>query len=126
MHRILMRGVYIDVPSHLHERELAFWTTALLAKPVPEPRYPEYHSLTEAAALEPVQLQNIGDAPARFHIDIETDDVPAESARLIAAGASQVGGRDDWVVLRDPAGLAFCVVPAGSDDFAARARDVVD
>ena len=58
----------------------------------------------------------------RVHVDIHTDDVDAEVARLTALGASQVDRLTDWAVMRDPAGLPFCVVkapPGELDDGAA-------
>jgi predicted enzyme related to lactoylglutathione lyase len=49
------------------------------------------------------------DAPAtRAHIDLGTDDVEAEAARLAKAGASLLRRGYGWVALEDPAGLAFC------------------
>jgi predicted enzyme related to lactoylglutathione lyase len=51
----------------------------------------------------------------RVHLDFGAADVDAEVARLTAAGATKVGGRDfsadfRWVVLADPEGNVFCVV----------------
>jgi Glyoxalase-like domain len=64
----------------------------------------------------------VGDTEARFHVDLETDDVPAEVARLVRLGAEEVSRGRTWVVLRDPAGLLLCVVPAESSDFPTRSR----
>ena len=50
------------------------------------------------------------DAPARYHLDIETDDVDAEVDRLEALGAERVEKIETWWVMRDPAGLLFCVI----------------
>jgi hypothetical protein len=125
MHRILLQTIMVDVPSAVHDRTRDFWATALAAQPRRGVKYPEYHSLEHAAAHAAVFVQDIGDAPARYHLDIETDDVSAEVSRLLAAGASEVERRDDWVVLRDPAGLLFCVVPAEADDFAEKST-VID
>jgi len=49
-----------------------------------------------------------------MHLDIETDDVEAEVARLMALGATpwdhqQERGYDFWV-MRDPWGNEFCVL----------------
>ncbi|MDQ2750185.1 MAG: glyoxalase/bleomycin resistance/dioxygenase family protein [Actinomycetota bacterium] len=120
MHRILLRKLFVDVPSDVHERSLTFWTTALAAHPRPVTRFPEYHLLREAAAPGPVWVQDIGEAPARYHVDIETDDVEAEVARLLAAGATEMQRQGDWVVMQDPAGLLFCVIPEEGDGFAER------
>ena len=69
-------------------------------------------------------LQDIGTDEARFHVDLETDDVEAEVARLARLGAEKVSDGRTWTVLRDPAGLLVCVVPAESPDFAERSREV--
>jgi len=53
----------------------------------------------------------IGNGPARFHLDIETDDVDAEVASLAGLGAVKVASGRTWVVMRDPSGLVFDVVP---------------
>jgi len=70
-----------------------------------------------------VGLQEVETAAARVHLDIETDDVETEVARL-ALGARHVAHGRTWVVLRDPAGPVFCVTPAESPSFAERARVV--
>src|SRR4051794_19253213 len=50
-----------------------------------------------------------GTAP-RWHVDIETDDIPAEVARLEALGARRLADMGRFWQLTDPAGLVFCVV----------------
>ena len=45
-----------------------------------------------------------------MHLDIESDDVEAEVRRLEDLGATRVEKIDTWWVMRDPAGLLFCVV----------------
>jgi hypothetical protein len=46
----------------------------------------------------------------RAHLDHGTDDRMAEVRRLLALGAGDVApGRGGWHVLRDAAGLEFCV-----------------
>jgi hypothetical protein len=56
------------------------------------------------------------------HLDIETDDVEAEVRRLEALGATRVEVVKTWQIMRDPAGLVFCVVRVQSPaEFAAHA-----
>jgi Glyoxalase-like domain len=50
--------------------------------------------------------------------------VAAEVARLLKLGADEVSRGRTWVVMRDPAGLLMCVVPAESSDFAERSGAV--
>ncbi|MDR0959106.1 MAG: VOC family protein [Propionibacteriaceae bacterium] len=51
----------------------------------------------------------------RIHLDYTSDDVGAEAARLVAAGATHVAdhvnGGFAWTVLADPDGNQFCVLP---------------
>jgi hypothetical protein len=60
-------------------------------------------------------VQRVG-AEARLHLDIETDDVEAEVVRLEALGAERVRPVETWWVMRDPAGLLFCVVRVQNPD----------
>jgi hypothetical protein len=104
-------AVVIDVPAAGHDRELAFWEAAV-GQPFGQLDYPEYHG----AALEGqdfgLLIQRLGDGTARVHVDIHTDDLAAEVQRLEGLGAERVQQAHSWQVMRDPAGLPFCVIPA--------------
>ncbi len=56
-----------------------------------------------------VEIQR-ADHESRVHIDIETDDIPAEVARLTKLGAKVVDRLERWVVMEAPTGQRFCVV----------------
>jgi hypothetical protein len=56
-----------------------------------------------------VQIQSVNH-DSRVHIDIETDDIVAEVARLTKLGATVVDRLARWVVLEAPTGQRFCVV----------------
>lgn len=116
MHRILLRTVIFDFPGAVHEAGLRFWQVALAAGPRPGVTHPEYDVLEHPAAVGSVLVQHLSEGASRIHLDIEADDPDAEVDRLVTAGAVVVERIDDWVVLRDPAGLLFCVVPADLDD----------
>ncbi|WP_275660493.1 VOC family protein [Shewanella sp. Isolate13] len=47
---------------------------------------------------------------SRVHLDIETDEIAAEVARLKAIGAQVVETFERWVVMQAPTGHRFCVV----------------
>lgn len=104
--------VVVDVPGDDHDRELAFWQGAIGRELTRIERHPEYHG-----AILPHQqqlgmlVQHLGEGAARVHLDIHTDDAEAEVARLERLGARRERQVQDWYVLRDPAGLLFCVVP---------------
>jgi Glyoxalase-like domain len=101
----------IDVPAAEHDAELAFWSAAIGQPMIKGERYPEYHTITLHGADFWLLVQQLGGGAARVHLDIHTDDLAAELARLEKLGAERVQQVHDWWVLRDPAGLLFCVVP---------------
>ena len=111
--------IVIDAPGDDHDQELSFWQGAIGQELTQVERHPEYHG-----AILPHQqqlallVQRLGEGPARLHLDFHTDDADAEVARLEKLGARQEQKVQDWYVMRDPAGLLFCVVPvpAGSLD----------
>lgn len=55
-----------------------------------------------------LRVQVVGDPPARGHLDLHVDD---PFTFVLPAGATQVWRDDEIVVLRSPAGIAFCLVP---------------
>ncbi|MFG3704531.1 VOC family protein [Micromonospora sp. NPDC047670] len=64
-----------------------------------------------------LSLQAVPEPPAgknRLHLDLVTDDLAGEVARIRALGATEVQRFDDggWVVLADRDGNQFCVVAA--------------
>lgn len=119
MHRSRLTAIAVDVPPEHHEREVAFWSGALGGRPERD-EDGTYVTVGHAGHLE-VFVQRIGEARSRIHLDVETDDVEAEVARLEALGAERVERVRSWWVMRDPAGLLFCVVPPQSNDFPAGA-----
>ena len=119
MHRSRLAAIGIDCPSETALDTATFWRTALEPAASPPHEIPAKDPYVEVGSVagRPVFVQEIGDGPARVHLDIETDDVEAEVARLEAAGAVRVRQVDTWWVMRDPAGLPFCVVRPQTDDF---------
>jgi predicted RNA-binding protein (virulence factor B family) len=124
MHRYRMYGLFVDAPLHAADAAVAFWSAALGARP--SAGDDAYTRLDGALSGLVMEVQAVDDAP-RYHLDIETDDVPAEVARLIGLGATVVTDSGTWTVLRAPGGHLLCVVPVQSDKafFAANSR-VVD
>lgn len=101
----------IDVPSDDHDREVAFWAAAIGQPLVPNERFPEYHGARlpgEHFALLAQRLDD--DGAGRVHLDIHADDLEAEVARLEKLGATRVRRVHNWWIMRDPAGLPFCVI----------------
>lgn len=104
--------VVIDLPAGDHEREVSFWEAAL-GQPLPPPfgGHPEYRGAALHGQDFWLLVQRLGEGTARVHLDIHTDDLDAEVARLERLGARRVQRVDSWQVMRDPAGLLFCVLP---------------
>lgn len=104
--------VFLDVPPDAHDAARLFWARVLGEQPVQDPDDVDYAFFPTPLAVR-VGLQRIGDVDAgRVHLDLAADDVDAEARRLEDLGATRVRDVDDHVILRDPAGLLICVVPA--------------
>ncbi len=117
MHRSRIGIVLIDHPEDQYEKARAFWAAAVGTDPQPQPDGP-YESLGVEGGVR-FELQRTGTGtPPRVHLDIETDSVANEVARLTELGATMVSADDEYSVLADPTGLVFCVVPIQTgDDF---------
>jgi glyoxalase superfamily protein len=110
-HRSRLLKIVIDVPAAEHDRELAFWQAAT-GQPLSQlDGHPEYHGAALPGQEFWLLIQRLGDGPPRVHLDIHTDDLTAEVARLEQLGAQRVGQAHFWQVMRDPAGMPFCVIP---------------
>ena len=119
MHRSRIGLVLIDHPEEAWEEALAFWAGVQGVTPSGENEgMPEYRSLGTLGSVA-LESQRTGQGtPPRVHLDIETDDVPAEVARVLALGATVLEERTGYTILKDPAGMVFCVVPVQTgDDF---------
>ena len=123
MHRSQLAGFIIDCDTDDLEAAAAFWSRALglPMKRSDDPAEANYIGLaTEPDALH-IEVQRV-DHPSRVHLDIETDDIEAEVARLEALGAKRVGDVRRWVVMEAPTGQRFCVVRAARVNFEQQAN----
>jgi Glyoxalase-like domain len=109
MHRSKLTAALLDVPPEGFDREVAFWSQVIGREPDVDESDPDYADFGQVVPGWQFMVQRVG-APARCHLDVETDDVEAEVRRLEALGAERVGPVETWWVMRDPAGLVFCVV----------------
>lgn len=114
--------VSIDVPAALTEAVASFWAAAVDGEVVlPGPRYPEFRGVrgvTGPGGGLAVLVQELGDGPARVHVDLHVPDVAtrdAEVARLTGLGAAVAQHHGHWVVLSSPGGHLVCVVPDEHD-----------
>ena len=111
MHHSRLCALLIDCRTTDIDGAARFWSEALGRAIDPDhPGTRGNYRMLETPAGEPiVQLQRV-EHESRVHIDIETDDIPAEVARLQALGATVVDRLERWVVMQAPTGQRFCVV----------------
>jgi len=111
MHHSRLCAVLIDCHAPDVDEAARFWGAAL-GRPVDmnhRGSSGNYRMLETPPDEVAVQVQRV-DHESRVHIDIETDDVPAEVARLEKLGATVINRLDRWVVMQAPTGQRFCVV----------------
>lgn len=116
-HRSCLSGFIIDCQTGDPAPAAQFWSHALGMPVVDESA--KYHTLSPALGLN-VEVQAVAHA-SRVHLDIQTDNIPAEAARLEKLGARVDERNDRWWIMEAPTGHRFCLVRAHSDDFASRA-----
>jgi len=103
MHRSRLGGIIIDCEGDDLEADTAFWSQALgypAGKTVPKDAG-RYRALRAPPVEVQVELQKV-DHASRVHIDIETDDLEAEVARLLELGAAGVARVRDAGAQRSP------------------------
>jgi hypothetical protein len=121
MHQSRVYALLIDTPEADAAPAAAFWSAALGATARPVPEEPQFTRLHQALPGLVTVVQAVDDAP-RLHLDIETDNVAAETARLLALGAVPVSQWLECHVLRAPGGHLLCVIPVHSDPGAFKAQ----
>ena len=88
----------------------AFWSGAL-GMPVLPAEDDVYQQLDASKRDLHIEVQSVSHE-SRLHLDIETDDLDAEVARLEKLGAKRVAYVKRWWVMEAPTGQRFCVVRA--------------
>ncbi|MFC5526904.1 VOC family protein [Rhodanobacter ginsengisoli] len=119
MHHSRLSTIVIDCDVDDLDAATLFWSQAL-GKPVAsadqdgDGRYAELRT----AADEPIILLQKVEHASRVHLDIETDDLEAETARLEQLGAQRVAlVRGRWWVMQAPSGHRFCVIQPQRETF---------
>jgi predicted enzyme related to lactoylglutathione lyase len=112
-HRSRLAGFIIDCKRGTLAKSADFWSQAL-GLPVAdddEGNLGIYAPLADGPGGLHIEVQKVGH-PSRVHLDIESDDVEAEVARLERLGAKRIDFvRERWWVMEAPTGHRFCVVP---------------
>lgn len=110
MHHSRLAGFIIDCRDTAPDDAARFWSGALgmTSKGADGHGYAELDAATRDLHVE---VQNVTHE-SRVHLDLETDDQPAEVARLETLGAKRVSEGPRWTVMEAPTGQRFCVVRA--------------
>jgi len=111
MHHSRLCAVLVDCKTADVDEAADFWSKALgRAVDSNHPGTRGNYRMLETPTDEPiVQIQRV-EHESRVHLDIETDDIPAEVERLAKLGAKVEERLERWVVMRAPTGQRFCVV----------------
>ncbi|MEH6420749.1 VOC family protein [Pseudomonas sp. CGJS7] len=110
-HRSRLAGFIIDCETGEIDAAAEFWSGALGLARVEtyDDDGAQYAQLADAAGSLHVEVQKVSH-PSRVHLDIESDDLDAEAARLEKLGATRVGFVKRWWVMQAPTGHRFCIV----------------
>jgi predicted enzyme related to lactoylglutathione lyase len=111
MHHSRLCAVLVDCKTSDVDEGAQFWSQALgRAVDFDHPGTRGNYRMLVTPPDEPiVQIQRV-EHESRVHLDIETDDIPAEVNRLTKLGATVVDHLERWVVMQAPTGQRFCVV----------------
>jgi hypothetical protein len=118
MHKSRLATIVIDCQTEQIDEAARFWASALgrNARRFDDPAGANYRDLKGPSQEPTVVVQSVSH-PSRVHIDIETDNVDAEVARLEGLGARRVQQVKTWWVMEAPTGQRFCVVRPQRADF---------
>ncbi len=118
MHRSRFAGIIIDCETDDLDVAADFWSAALgyPRKSTDESEGEIYRTLQVPQRATYVEVQKV-DHQSRVHLDIESDDIEAEVARLEALGARKIEKFERWWVMEAPTGQRFCVVPPANKHF---------
>jgi predicted enzyme related to lactoylglutathione lyase len=110
-HRSRLAGFIIDCENGELARSASFWSEALHLPVIDPDSGGEglYAELAEGPGGLHIEVQKVSHA-SRVHLDIESDDLDAEVARLEKLGAKRVAFVRRWWVMEAPTGHRFCVV----------------
>lgn len=122
MHQSRLGNLVIDCRSNDLLSEAAFWSAAL-GFPLPSAPDPGNGFIQLVTPHHEIQviIQSVRHPP-QMHLDIETDQIEREVARLEKLGARIIERKDAWVVMQAPSGHRFCVGGVFRPGFATQAN----
>ncbi|MEV4352487.1 VOC family protein [Actinoplanes sp. NPDC049596] len=100
--------VFLDRPAGTLDAAVSFWAEVTGSEPKAQ-RDPGFVRLGTAAGDDWVEIQEVRSGEGGTHPDLWVDDPAGFTGRVLTAGAGLVCDHGDWVTLRSPGGLAFCV-----------------
>jgi hypothetical protein len=115
-HHSMVYQVCIDIPGESWDSESAFWVESLGGQLEALRARPEFswvrpdHRVEQNWALD-VLLQRV-EQPSGVvaaHLDLGTNNRVLEDARHIELGAELLVNEEFWTLMRDPAGVRYCV-----------------
>lgn len=111
MHKSKLVTAVIDCQTDDLTEAALFWSAALgrQADLSDDPATEKYVRVGTGNEELIVLLQKVPHA-SRVHLDIESDNIEAEVARLEALGAKRIEKINTWWVMEAPTGHRFCVV----------------
>lgn len=123
MHKSRLAGFIIDCKTEDLPKAAEFWGAALGMDlhGLDGEEGDRYVRLLDADRGLHVEVQRVTH-DSRVHLDIETDDLEAEVARLEKLGAKRHRQYPRWWVMEAPTGQRFCVVRAKAVDFKRKAN----
>lgn len=118
MHKSKLGGFIIDCKTTDVSGAAQFWAAALglETKTLQQDEAERYVTLFGPSLELDVEVQAVSH-DSRVHLDIETDNIPAEVRRLEQLGAKRLEQIKSWWVMEAPTGQRFCVVKAFSKRF---------
>ena len=113
MHMSRLAGFIIDCKDTEPEVAAEFWRHALgmATRQAEEPNFKRLDTGVRDLHIEVQRVRH----DSRVHLDIETDDIEQEVARLEKLGARRIVNIKRWWVMEAPTGHRFCVVRADRD-----------
>lgn len=122
MHKSRINGFIIDCQTGDLDKAAEFWSAALGYELAEKQTEKDYRLLDAGRDHLHVEVQKVAHK-SRVHLDIETDDLEAEVARLEKLGARRIEFVKRWWVMEAPTGHRFCVVLPKDPEFAGLARE---
>jgi predicted enzyme related to lactoylglutathione lyase len=122
VHKSRLSNIIIDCRTDDIDAAARFWAAAIGRTAERNADPSERYRVLEGPPDEMKILVQAVPHESRVHLDIETDDVEAEAARLEGLGAKRIAKVHTWWVMEAPTGQRLCVVRPQRPDFEVNAN----